>query len=173
MCGRRGAAPGPDPGRGSPAVVTDMAAIRYFDPGEADFADPVDVYPQDVVALVPDAELVGTRVRMHHPGTATDPQLFEVEVDPDVVLAPHAHLSTEIIVVVRGTLQVGGRRLTPGCSMVVSAETPYSLRAGPDGATFLNFRGTADYTYLDPASLVSRRRSLVGRSSPGDRSDHG
>lgn len=136
---------------------TRMGVIRIFDAALGGFSHPVDVYPANVVPMVPDAELEGSRVRLHHPGSEDEPQLFEVEVDPGLELASHAHESAEIIVVTAGGLWLGRRRLTAGSSIMIPGHTLYSLKAGPEGATFLNFRGSADYTYMDPAGFMDAR----------------
>lgn len=58
--------------------------MRFFDAEATNFIQPVDAYPKDVLPLIPQGELVGSRVKIHHPGTADEPQLLEVELDADL-----------------------------------------------------------------------------------------
>jgi len=135
-----------------------MATIQVSKPGSDAFVDPVTVYPAGVLPLIPEQELTGTRVRMHHRGDDDEPQLFEVRVDPLVELASHAHETSEIIVVLDGELHMGARLLPAGTSILVPANTLYSFRAGEQGARFLNFRPMGDYTYITPSQFMARRR---------------
>lgn len=134
-----------------------MGTIRFFDPATCEYTLPVDAYPEAVLPLIPEQELTGTRVKIHHRGSEDEPQLLEVEVDPDLELASHAHKATEIIVVVRGELRFGARKVRAGESLLVPGGTLYSLRSGPEGAVFHNFRGAADYTYVDRAGFRAAR----------------
>ena len=135
-----------------------MGAIVFYDPGEVGWTQPVDAYPDAVLPLIPHVELTGSRVKIHHRGAEDLPQLLEVQVDPDLELASHSHDASEIIVVIEGELVFGARRCGPGASVLVPGGTLYSVRAGPDGARFLNFRGAADYTYLNKEAFLERRR---------------
>jgi hypothetical protein len=149
-----------------------VGVIRFCESGDDAFVEPATVYPAAVLPLIPDRELEGTRVKMHHPGADAEPQLFEVQVDPDLELASHAHDTDEIIVVVEGELRFGSRVCPAGTSILVPGDTLYSVRSGPDGARFLNFRGAADYTYLDKDLFMARRRErgeTTGPEGEGDR----
>lgn len=137
--------------------MRDVGAIRVFDPDDVAFTEPADAYPPAVLPMIPPAELVGSRVKIHHRGTDREPQLLEVQVDPGLELAAHAHDSTEIIVVIEGEVRLGARRCGPGVSVLVPGGTLYAVQAGPDGARFLNFRGIGDYTYYDKAAFLARR----------------
>ena len=108
---------------------------------------PRDVYPAETARKVADDELDGTSVRVHHPGTASQPQLLEISVDAGVELANHSHQIDEIIVVTGGELRLDGRSCPVGSSAMIPADTPYAITAGPEGARFLNFRPRVDFTY--------------------------
>ena len=134
-----------------------MAVIQFFDPSGVPWTQPIDAYPASVLPLIPEVELTGSRVKIHHRGTDALPQLLEVQVDPDLELASHSHEASEIIVVVEGELRFGARTCSVGASVLVPGGTLYSVRSGPEGVRFLNFRGAADYTYLDKATHFARR----------------
>lgn len=145
-----------------------MGAIRFFDAEAVGYTEPVAAYPPQVLPLIRDEELTGSRVKIHHPGTDEQPQLLEVQVDPDLELASHSHDRSEIIVVIEGELQFGARKCGAGASVLVPGGTLYSVRAGPEGARFLNFRGTADYTYYnEQAHLSKRRQARAARPGAG------
>src|SRR4051794_17608671 len=129
-----------------------MGALVIFDVGD-EFSDPRDAYPERAQEIIPVEELDGTRVRYHHPGGPDSLQLFELDMDPDLRLAPHAHESDEIIAVVAGELHVGRRVLGPGTSIFVPGHTLYTVKAGPEGCRFLNFRAHSDMTYFGPEQL--------------------
>ena len=144
-----------------------MAAIEIFDPEEHEWLRPVDAYPAVVLPDIPRAELEGTRVRFHHPGSATELQMFEVQVDPDLVLASHAHDADEIIAVIEGELHVGRRVCGVGASICVRGGTLYSVKAGPEGCRFLNFRGAADVTYHSKERFLAARSARAGGGDDG------
>lgn len=135
-----------------------MRKIVIFDPEKAPFRSPRDAYPPDVVQLISDRELDRTAVRWHHPGGGAEPQLFEMRLEPDTRLEPHAHEASEIIAVLAGSLVVAGSIYGPGASFLVPGGTVYSVASGPDGCRFLNFRSAADTTYFTARQALSRLR---------------
>jgi quercetin dioxygenase-like cupin family protein len=96
-------------------------------------------------------------MRMYHPGSETELQLFELEVPPDTLIGQHAHLEDEIIYVVAGELRLGARILGVGASVYIPGNTLYSLRAGPEGLRFLNFRARRDMTYIAKDEFLAGR----------------
>ena len=104
-----------------------------------------------------EAEINGSAMRSHHPGSEDEPQLFEVRIDPGVEVRTHAHGEDEIIAVVEGELQVGARVLRAGSSILVEGQTLYGFTAGPEGVRFLNFRPRADHNYWTKAAFMARR----------------
>jgi quercetin dioxygenase-like cupin family protein len=141
-----------------------MSAPRRFDAAAATYTEPVDAYPPEVLPMIPEAELTGTRVKIHHRGTEGEPQLLEVQVDPNLELASHAHKATEIIAVIEGELRYGSQVCKVGDSLLVPGGTLYALRAGPEGVRFFNFRGAADYTYTDRAGFRDARARWFGEA---------
>jgi quercetin dioxygenase-like cupin family protein len=91
-------------------------------------------------------------------------ELFEITLEPDAEVRPHGHSTAEIIYVVAGTLQFGARTYGPASAVFVDAETLYAFRAGPEGATFLNFRGSSGAQYLFADDLRARRGAAIDRS---------
>ena len=107
------------------------------------------------IAFTPE-ELAG-KTRMHHAGSETEPELFEVSFGPDTVVHSHVHLYDEIIYVVSGQLILGSRVLNPGSSVYIAAMTLYSFRTGPDGVHFVNFRPRSGASYLSKDEFMAQR----------------
>ena len=109
------------------------------------------------IILTPE-ELAG-KSREHHPGSDTEPELFEVQFGPNTAVQPHAHLYDEIIFVIAGQLILGSRVLEPGSSVFIAGQTLYSFRAGPDGVHFVNFRPRSGAGYLSKDEFMAQRGS--------------
>ncbi|HEX7858633.1 MAG TPA: cupin domain-containing protein [Sphingobium sp.] len=84
----------------------------------------------------------------HEPGDETTPQLMEMRLNPDTLVAPHAHADCEIFYVAQGSLHWEGHVLEAGGSMFIPAHFPYSFRTGSEGARLLNIRSRADHSFL-------------------------
>ena len=134
-----------------------MGKIRFFEPGEVEFRRSSELTPPG--GNVGEAERMGTAVRFHHPGSDDEPQLFEVSLDPDLVVPSHAHSKDEIIVILEGEIQMGNRVCRPGASVLVPGETFYGFTVGPKGCRFLNFRPVADGAYQTHEDYLKARRS--------------
>jgi len=52
----------------------------------------------------------------------------------------HLHSEDEIIFVTSGQIRLGNRLFDAGTAVAIAADTLYSLSAGPDGMSFINFR---------------------------------
>jgi quercetin dioxygenase-like cupin family protein len=121
-----------------------VSAITFVDGNSrsiTSFQDKARVNPEyrDMLSKVsPEQTLGGSFV--HHAGSETQPQLFEVQFPPNAPVAAHAHTEDEIIVVTEGSLRFGRRVFGAGSSIFIPKMTLYSFTAGADGATFLNFR---------------------------------
>ena len=109
------------------------------------------------IVLTPE-ELAGTS-RYHHRGSEMEPELLEVRLDPGTVVNAHAHRRDEIIYVVEGALVLGNRVLPPGSSVLITADTLYSFRAGPEGLRFANFRPTSGAGYMGKDEFMAERRA--------------
>jgi quercetin dioxygenase-like cupin family protein len=133
-----------------------MAAIRFFDPGSADFMRAADVYPDSLKQQLTAAEVSDTEVRLHQ-GLPGKLQLFEIRLEPGLEVSTHAHADDEIVYVVDGELHVGRRVCGPGSSFFIPGNTLYGFRAGPEGCRYLNFRAQADSTYFTKEHFVDAR----------------
>jgi len=98
-------------------------------------------------------ELEG-QLAFHEGGDAQTPQLMEMRLKPDTLIAPHSHSDCEIFYVVEGSLHWGDKKLDAGGSIYIAADTPYSFRTGPHGAKLLNIRSRADHSFY-PATAQS------------------
>lgn len=94
-------------------------------------------------------ELEG-HLAFHEPGDEATPQLMEMRLKPDTLIAPHSHDVDEIYYVAEGSLHWGEKSLEAGGSIFIPADTLYSFRTGPMGARLLNFRARADHSFRPP-----------------------
>ena len=91
-------------------------------------------------------ELEG-QLAFHEGGDAETPQLMEMRLNPDTLIAPHSHDDSEIVFVVEGSIHWGDQALAAGGSLYIAADTPYTYRTGPQGARLLNIRSRADHSF--------------------------
>src|SRR5579883_832383 len=87
------------------------------------------------------------------------PTVIALRMEPNFVLARHAHDCYRFEVVVQGTLDVGERILKPGDIMISEPGVAYGPHiAGPDGCTtfefFTNYRASHVTLVQDAAGLV-------------------
>ena len=57
----------------------------------------------------------------------------------------HLHTEDEIIFILKGSIVVGRRQLTPGSALAIDANTVYTFTAGEGGLSFINFRAQDPY----------------------------
>jgi redox-sensitive bicupin YhaK (pirin superfamily) len=133
-----------------------MAAIKFFDPDEAEYLKPADVYPDSLKQRLTAAEVADTSVRLHH-GVPGKLQLFEILLEPGLEISTHAHADDEIIAVVEGELHLGRRVCGAGSSIFIPGNTLYGFRAGPTGCRYLNFRAQADSSFFTKEDIVAAR----------------
>jgi quercetin dioxygenase-like cupin family protein len=91
-------------------------------------------------------ELEG-HLAFHEGGDAETPQLMEMRLNPDTLIAPHSHDDSEIVFVVEGSIHWADQALEAGGSLYIAADTPYTYRTGPQGARLLNIRSRADHSF--------------------------
>ena len=96
-------------------------------------------------------ELEG-HLAFHEGGDAETPQLMEMRLNPDTLIAPHSHDDSEIVFVVEGSIHWADQALEAGGSLYIAADTPYTYRTGPQGARLLNIRSRADHSFT-PAKM--------------------
>lgn len=92
------------------------------------------------------------QLAFHEDGDDTTPQLMEMRLLPDTLIAPHSHDDGEILYVVEGSLHWQGHVLEAGGSMFIPPHVDYSFRTGADGARLLNFRARADHSFRPVAA---------------------
>jgi redox-sensitive bicupin YhaK (pirin superfamily) len=110
------------------------------------------------------AEQLATTRGQYFPTSDEGLQLLEIRIEPNVHIDTHAHTQSEIIYITAGEIQVGARTCGPGTAIYIDAETLYQFRSGPDGVSFLNFRGNPDVRYLTKEEFLTRR-TAVGNDS--------
>ena len=96
--------------------------------------------------------------RIHHPGSETELQMFEVRVPPRHVVESHAHDEDEIVYVVEGEMHLGARVLRAGSSAMIPGKTLYGFSAGAEGLVFLNFRAHRDVTFHTKEQFMAQRQ---------------
>jgi quercetin dioxygenase-like cupin family protein len=112
----------------------------------------------DLDAISPVAIWEGVIVRAVHGERTT---LGVVELDPGSTVPEHRHENEQLGIVLRGSLRfrVGDetRRLGPGGTWRIPANTPHEVTVGPDGAVVLDVFAPVrdDWAALEP---VAQRR---------------
>jgi anti-sigma factor ChrR (cupin superfamily) len=89
----------------------------------------------------------GTRIYVlgDDPQSWDSPAVVLLEMPPGYVLFRHAHVCHRFEVVVKGSLEAGGRMLGPGDVMTAAPSEMYGPHtAGPDGCTTAEVFGTLD-----------------------------
>lgn len=79
----------------------------------------------------------------------------------------HSHSEDEVIFVRAGSVRLGNRLYAPGTALAIAANTVYGFFSGPDGLSFVNFRGTSPtYKTADGSMVLDEAelwRNAVGR----------
>ncbi|CAN7514325.1 cupin domain-containing protein [Phenylobacterium sp. LjRoot219] len=120
--------------------------LRVHQPADLAWRRIGDIVTGEMAQALDPGELA-SHVAFHAPGDAAAPQLMELKLEPDALLVPHSHDTSEIIYVVAGELRWGDQVLGQGGSIFIPAQVVYSFRAGPAGARLVNFRPTADHSF--------------------------
>ena len=85
--------------------------------------------------------------------------------DKETVL--HSHSEDEVIFVRAGSVRIGNRLFGPGTALAIAADTLYEFWSGPDGLSFVNFRGTSPtYRTADGSMVLDEAelwRNAVGK----------
>lgn len=69
---------------------------------------------------------------------------------PDSHTPLHSHSEDEVIFILDGAMRLGAKLYGPGSAVAIHANTKYKFDAGPEGLSFVNFRGaTPTYTPAD------------------------
>ena len=80
--------------------------------------------------------------------------------------APHSHSEDELIHVVAGGLHVGRRRLGPGDTIAIAADTRYAFRGDDDGFVFVNYRRDASQQMSGHAAAPRMEGGVVNHMTP-------
>ena len=62
--------------------------------------------------------------------------------------APHSHTQDELIHMVSGSITLGSRRVEPGDTLAIAADTRYGFRGDDAGFVFINYRRDASQQWL-------------------------
>jgi hypothetical protein len=105
--------------------------------------DAVRLLPSEDVPFLASAEGANVRIALHADGETAGLSLWMHEVDYGAGAEErlHHHSADEIIFVREGGLQFGDRLCGPGSALAIPGGARYSFTAGPDGLSFVNFRG--------------------------------
>jgi hypothetical protein len=103
----------------------------------------VHILPGETVPHLDQAGGSDVRIALHADGESAGCPLWLHEVDygADGVEKLHSHSADEIIFVRAGALNFGTRVCGPGSALAIPGGAQYSFAAGPDGMSFVNFRG--------------------------------
>ncbi len=85
---------------------------------------------------------------------------------PDSHTALHSHSEDEVIFVTSGAMRLGARLYGPGSAVAIHAGTKYKFDAGPEGLSFVNFRG-AKPTYTPADGSTPRDSTKFWREKLG------
>ncbi len=84
----------------------------------------------------------------------------------DKETAVHSHSEDEVIFVYAGAVRLGNRLCGPGTALAIAANTKYGFFSGPQGLSFVNFRGTSPtFTSGDGKTVLNEAelwRNLLG-----------
>ena len=79
----------------------------------------------------------------------------------------HSHSEDEVMFVRDGQIRLGNRLYGPGTALAIAAHTKYGFFSGPEGLSFVNFRGTAPtYRTADGSMVLDEAElwhSVVGK----------
>jgi len=87
---------------------------------------------------------------------------------PDYILPAHHHNVDCLYYVQSGWIVLGRRRIDPGGGFLVLAERPYGYRAGPEGATVLEFRKSTSFNMVVTETSPAKWQEIVQVASEHD-----
>lgn len=112
-----------------------MAGVAIVSEHDFEWKRPADDWPGKVAPGEPDI-----LYKFLHLWADGRPALQRLRFEPGHFEPPHSHDRDEILYLIAGELQFGERRITPGMTLLIPADTRYSARAGADGAEAVLFR---------------------------------
>jgi len=88
--------------------------------------------------IAPNVIWDGVIGRSLHGAEAT---LSAIELEPDTDVPEHSHVNEQIGILTSGSMlfRIGGeeQEVRPGATWIIPANTPHSVRSGPNGATLI------------------------------------
>ena len=85
--------------------------------------------------------------------------------DHETVL--HSHSEDEVIFVRDGAIKLGNRLYGPGTALAIGANVKYEFWSGPEGLSFVNFRGASPtYTTADGSHVLDEAKFWRGVVGP-------
>jgi redox-sensitive bicupin YhaK (pirin superfamily) len=119
-----------------------------------------DRYPEDLVQSFTEGER-DSATSTYFPRADEGLELLEITFPPGAEIRPHAHASSEVVYVTKGEIHMGSQVCPVGTAVFIDSMTLYSFRAGPEGATFLNFRG-------EPGGAAFSKDQFMAQRDTGD-----
>jgi hypothetical protein len=117
-----------------------------------------DVVPAEKQSEYSEGELEGAMAR-YFPTDTESLELTEYTFPGGTEIHPHSHTVSEIIYILKGQIRFAGRVCPPGTALYIDKDVRYGFQAGPQGVTFLNFRG------LTGSRLLTRDESSSVRAA--------
>ncbi len=87
--------------------------------------------------------------------------LANIRLAPDYILPTHTHDVDCLYYVQSGWIVLGRRRIDSGGGFLVLAERPYGYRAGPEGATVLEFRKSTGFNMVISAMPSAKWQEIA------------
>lgn len=87
--------------------------------------------------------------------------LTNIRLAPDYILPTHRHNADCLYYVQSGWIVLGRRRIDAGGGFLVLEERPYGYRAGPEGATVLEFRKSTGFNMVISAMPPAKWQEIV------------
>ena len=121
--------------------------------------------PERFRSMFESAATIGNKASLFalgDPNNDETPMVFVLKMEPGFVLTAHAHPCERLEVIVRGSLEVGGRTLYPGDVLTAAANEIYGPKvAGPEGCTTVEVFAKATGAYLRITESADGRRTTT------------
>lgn len=133
-----------------------MAKISIRQPEELVAVVVRDMVPPERHGDYTEDELA-TVATSYFPHADEDLELGLFSMPPHAVAEPHAHTAPEIFYVTAGSVHFGAQVCGPGSAIFVGEMVLYGFRAGPEGASFLAFRGETGSRIVSKDEYLTER----------------
>ena len=119
-----------------------------------------DAYPSSQTQSFTEGEL-DAETATYFPRGGESLELFEATFPPDAEIRPHAHAASEVVYVTKGEIRLGSQVCPVGSAIFIEGMTLYSFRAGPEGVTFVNFRGEPGSASYSKEQFMAEREATT------------